>query len=206
MGNAFFESSTRTRLSFMQAAENMGMKRLGFGSSEGTAVKKNESLHHTLEMLRGYGSDVIVIRHALDGAAQYAADLMDVPVINAGDGQHQHPTQTMLDLFSILETQDKLDGLKVAFVGDLKYGRTVHSLIKALRKFGNNTFHVAHPEQLGLPEEYQGDDVQPISLDDALLRCDIVYRTRVQLERIEDQHERAEAFGKLQLTPEMFEG
>jgi len=207
VANLFFEPSTRTRTSFMQAAENLGMQRLGFGSSEVTSVKKNESIHNTLEMYKGYETDVIVIRHNLDGTARYAADLMDIPIINAGDGKHEHPTQTLLDLFTIQEIHGRLENLKIGLAGDLKYGRTIHSLIKALRRFDGNKFFLTHPESLRLPEEYEGNDLARITrIEESLKMCDIVYMTRVQLERIEDERERKEAVGTLQLRPEMFKG
>ncbi|HSU72759.1 MAG TPA: aspartate carbamoyltransferase [Candidatus Binatia bacterium] len=206
MAYAFFESSTRTRISFLKAAADIGMGRFGFGSAESTSVSKNESVHHTLKMLEGYRANALVIRHKLEGAAQYAADKLDIPVINAGDGRHEHPTQTLIDLLSIEETQGRLSDLKIGLVGDLKYGRTVHSLIKAMRKFPNNTFQLVHPPQLELPGEYwKGHDdlIASLDLERALRSCDVLYMTRIQLERIDDPRERSDVLGHIQLKPEM---
>jgi aspartate carbamoyltransferase catalytic subunit len=207
MAYAFFEASTRTRISFLAAASNIGMARFGFGSAESTSLKKDESTGHTLKMLEGYMADALVIRHSLDGAAQYAADKLEVPVINAGDGRHEHPTQTLVDLMSIIETQGKLSGLKIALVGDLKYGRTVHSLVKAIRQFPENTFKLVSPKELELPEQYTNghSDTEITDLEKAIRTCDIIYMTRIQLERIEDPRERQEVLGQIQLRPEMFD-
>src|SRR5574341_67810 len=212
---AFFEPSTRTRISFLKAAQNLGMERNGFGSAESSSLTKGESIYHTLKMLEGYGHDVLVLRHKLDGAAQYAADKLGIPVVNAGDGKHEHPTQTLLDLFTIRETQGSLGCLKVALVGDLKYGRTVHSLVKALRQFPNNTFSLVNTPSLALPEEYthyedasgkhlRKDIEQNVSLEQALKTCDIIYMTRTQLERM-DPEERSAA-GAIKLGPEKLTG
>ncbi len=212
---AFFEPSTRTRISFLRVAHKEGMDRVGFGSAESTSLKKNESIYATLKMLEGFEADVLTIRHSLDGVAQYAADVLEIPVINAGDGKHEHPTQALLDLFSIKETQGKLDNLSIGLVGDLKYGRTPHSLIKLLRRFEGNRFYLVHPDQLPLPEEFTHttdsfgekkelpDIAGRISLDEALRRCNVVYMTRVQAERMHKQ-EREEMWDDIQLKEEMF--
>lgn len=210
---AFFEDSTRTRLSSERAAEILDAHVFGFAGPEGTSLKKNESIHHTLEMLWQYGAEAIVMRNNWDGAAQYAADRFEIPIINAGDGKHEHPTQTVLDLFTIKETQGRLDNLKIAMVGDLKYGRTVHSLIKAMRRWEGNTFYLVNPPQLQMPSEYttsqdgneRGDVFTGLSLENVLNICDIVYVTRVQKERIEDERERKEVLGKLQINPLLLE-
>jgi aspartate carbamoyltransferase catalytic subunit len=219
MAYAFFEPSNRTRISFLRAARKQGMDRIGFGSAESTTLKRSESVQDTLKMLEGYEADVLVIRHSLDGAAQYAADKLKIPVINAGDGRHEHPTQTLLDLMAIQETQGKLEGLKIALVGDLKYERTVHSLIKALRNFQGNTFYLVNPDQLAMPEEYtleddgagrkkvKSDIFERVSLEDAISRhqCDIIYMIGMQLEGIEES-EKKEVLGKMQLKPGIFKG
>ena len=213
---AFFEASTRTRISFLDAAATLGMRRMGFGSAESTSLTKHESVGHTLKVLEGYRATVLVVRHKKDGTAQYAADKLSIPVINGGDGEHEHPTQTLVDLMSIQETQGKLSNLKVALVGDLKYGRTVHSLIKAMRQFDGNKFYLVHPDQLALPREYthyenalgehQKEDIEGrLSLDDAVKKCDIVYMTRMQLERM-PEHERKQVLGSIQLKASMFNG
>jgi len=213
---AFFESSTRTRTSFLKAAQNLGMDRNGFGSAESSSLSKGESLGDTLRVLADYGHDVLVLRHRQEGAAQYIADKLPIPVINAGDGRHEHPTQALLDLFAIQETQGRLDKLKVAFVGDLKYGRTVHSLLKALRRFPDNEFHLVHPAGLGLSEDYthiddghrkkMAPDIHPhIALEQALKECDIIYMTRTQRERMSDE-EKERSPPPIILKPDMMAG
>ena len=146
----FFEPSTRTRLSFWSAAQRLGAQVLGFDSPDGTSAKKGETLSDTIRMAASY-SDVIVMRHPNDGAARLAAEIAPVPVINAGDGTNQHPSQTLLDLYTIQKEFGKLEGHTIAFVGDLKYGRTVHSLVKALTHFGAKLYFVA-PETLEMPK------------------------------------------------------
>ena len=149
----FFEPSTRTRLSFETAANRLGARIIGFTDPKVTSSTKGETLHDTIKMVSNY-ADVIVMRHFLEGAAQYASEITDVPIINAGDGSNQHPSQTMLDLYSIYKTQGHLDNLHIYLVGDLKYGRTVHSLLMAMRHF-NPTFHFIAPKELEMPEEYK---------------------------------------------------
>ena len=145
----FFEPSTRTRLSFESAASRLGAKIVGFSDSASTSVKKGESLNDTILTVSNY-SDIIVMRHPREGSARFASEVAPVPIINAGDGANQHPTQTLLDLYSIRKTQGTLNNLHIAFVGDLKYGRTVHSLVAALCEF-NTTFHLVSPVELKLP-------------------------------------------------------
>jgi len=127
----FFEPSTRTRLSFETAINRLGGKIIGFSDSNSSSVSKGETLHDTIKMVSNY-ADLIIMRHPLEGSARYAAEVSDVPVINAGDGANQHPSQTLLDMYSIMKTQGKLDDINLFMVGDLKYGRTVHSLLMAL--------------------------------------------------------------------------
>ncbi|NWJ50305.1 MAG: aspartate carbamoyltransferase [Bacteroidetes bacterium] len=187
----FFEPSTRTRLSFESAANRLGAKVVGFSDASSSSVQKGETLKDTILMVGGY-ADVIVMRHPREGAARYASEVSKVPIINAGDGANQHPTQCLLDLFSIRKTQGTLDNLNVAFVGDLKYGRTVHSLTMALSQY-NTTFHLVSPESLKLPSavkrhikdnnlEYH----QYTELAEAIPHVDILYMTRVQRERFSD--------------------
>ena len=152
MGALFFEPSTRTRLSFYSAMQGLGGQVLGFSTTASTSIKKGESLFDTIKMVEQY-TDVITIRHPGEGAARLAAEAASIPVINAGDGSNQHPTQTMLDLYTILKTKGKLTGLKIGFCGDLKYGRTVHSLAIALQHFGAEMYFIA-PQSLQMPEEY----------------------------------------------------
>ena len=188
----FFEPSTRTRLSFETAANRLGAKVIGFSDPNVTSSTKGETLKDTIMMVSNY-ADVIVMRHYLEGAARYAAEVSPVPIINAGDGAHQHPTQTMLDLYSIRKTQGTLENLDITLVGDLKYGRTVHSLIMAMRHF-NPTFRFVAPELLRMPEEYKqycrANGLRFTETDrfdaDVINRTDILYMTRVQRERFTD--------------------
>jgi aspartate carbamoyltransferase catalytic subunit len=187
----FFEPSTRTRLSFESAASRLGAKVIGFSEAGTSSVSKGESLNDTILTVSNY-SDIIVMRHPKEGSARYASEVSPVPVINAGDGANQHPTQTLLDMYSIKKTQGKLDGLQVAFVGDLKYGRTVHSLTFALCNF-NTTFHLVSPQSLKLPsyvkrkiKDNQLDYYQYTDLSEAIPKADILYMTRIQKERFSD--------------------
>lgn len=191
----FFEPSTRTRLSFETAANRLGARVIGFTDPKVTSSTKGETLKDTIMMVSNY-ADVIVMRHYLEGAARYASEVSPVPVINAGDGANQHPTQTMLDLYSIYKTQGTLENLNIYLVGDLKYGRTVHSLIMALRHF-NPTLHFIAPEELSLPNEYK-DFCKENNIKfeehndfnaDVISNADILYMTRVQLERFTDPME-----------------
>ena len=149
----FFEPSTRTRLSFETAANRLGARVIGFTDPKVTSSSKGETLKDTIMMVSNY-ADVIVMRHYLEGAARYASEVAPVPIVNAGDGANQHPSQTMLDLYSIYKTQGTLENLNIYLVGDLKYGRTVHSLIMAMRHF-NPTFHFVAPKELAMPEVYK---------------------------------------------------
>lgn len=188
----FFEPSTRTRLSFETAANRLGARVIGFADPKITSGTKGESLKDTIKMVSNY-ADVIVMRHYLEGAARYASEVTDVPIINAGDGSNQHPSQTMLDMYSIRKTQGKLDDLHIHLVGDLKYGRTVHSLLMAMRHF-NPTFHFIAPKELEMPEEYkvycQQNDIRYTEGtefdEDIISSADIIYMTRVQKERFTD--------------------
>lgn len=188
----FFEPSTRTRLSFETAANRLGARVIGFTDPKVTSSTKGETLHDTIKMVSNY-ADVIVMRHYLEGAAQYASEITDVPIINAGDGSNQHPSQTMLDLYSIYKTQGHLDDLHIYLVGDLKYGRTVHSLLMAMRHF-NPTFHFIAPKELEMPEEYKVycknnhiNFVEHVNFnEDIIADADILYMTRVQRERFTD--------------------
>ena len=188
----FFEPSTRTRLSFETAANRLGARVIGFTDPKVTSSTKGETLKDTIMMVSNY-ADVIVMRHYLEGAARYAAEISPVPVINAGDGANQHPTQTSLDLYSIYKTQGTLDNLHIYLVGDLKYGRTVHSLIMAMRHF-NPTFHFIAPKELAMPEEYkiycQNRNIPFVEEEefnaDIIANADILYMTRVQRERFTD--------------------
>lgn len=188
----FFEPSTRTRLSFETAANRLGARVIGFSDAKVTSATKGETLKDTILMVSNY-ADVIVMRHHTEGAAQYASEIAPVPIVNAGDGAHQHPSQCLLDLYSIYKTQGTLENLNIYLVGDLKYGRTVHSLIMAMRHF-NPTFHFIAPEELAMPEEYKlyckQHGIKYIEHtdfnEDVIAGADIIYMTRVQKERFSD--------------------
>lgn len=187
----FFEPSTRTRLSFESAVNRLGGRVIGFSDASSSSVKKGESLKDTIKTVANY-CDLIIMRHPVEGSARFASEVSPVPIINAGDGANQHPTQCLLDLYSIRKTQGKLDGLDVAFVGDLKYGRTVHSLSIALTQF-NTTYHLVSPLELKLPsavkiyiKDRKLDYFQYTGLNEALPKADILYVTRIQRERFSD--------------------
>lgn len=188
----FFEPSTRTRLSFETAANRLGARVIGFADPKITSGTKGETLKDTILMVSNY-ADVIVMRHYIEGAAQYASEVAPVPIVNAGDGAHQHPSQCMLDLYSIYKTQGTLENLNIYLVGDLKYGRTVHSLIMAMRHF-NPTFHFVAPKELSMPNEYKlyckehGIKFQEHTAfnEKIIADADILYMTRVQKERFSD--------------------
>ena len=188
----FFEPSTRTRLSFETAANRLGARVIGFSDAKASSVSKGETLKDTVLMVANY-ADVIVMRHYVEGAAQYASEVAPVPIVNAGDGAHMHPSQCLLDLYSIYKTQGTLDNLNIYLVGDLKYGRTVHSLITAMRHF-NPTFHFIAPKELAMPEEYKiycrNHGIKYVEHtefnEDVIADADILYMTRVQKERFSD--------------------
>ena len=187
-----FEQSTRTRLSFETAANRLGARVIGFSDAKASSVSKGETLKDTVLMVSNY-ADVIVMRHFVEGAAQYASEVAPVPIVNAGDGAHMHPSQCLLDLYSIYKTQGTLDNLNIYLVGDLKYGRTVHSLITAMRHF-NPTFHFVAPKELAMPDEYKiyckEHGIKFVEHtefnEDVIADADILYMTRVQKERFSD--------------------
>ena len=188
----FFEPSTRTRLSFETAANRLGARVIGFSDPKATSSSKGETLKDTIKMVSNY-ADVIIMRHYLEGAAQYASEVTNIPIINAGDGSNLHPSQTMLDLYSIYKTQGTLENLNIYMVGDLKYGRTIHSLLMSMKKY-NPTFTFIAPKELEMPEEYKiyckENNVKYVERQDfdenTLTDCDILYMTRVQRERFSD--------------------
>ena len=194
VASCFFEPSTRTRLSFETAVERLGGSVIGFDNGGNTSLaKKGETLADSVRVISSY-VDAFVMRHPQEGAARLAAEFSNgVPIVNGGDGANQHPTQTLLDLFSIYETQGHLDNLNIALVGDLKYGRTVHSLTQALAKFNNVRFFFIAPEVLAMPEyicqelEEQGIPFSlHNSIEDVVPELDILYMTRVQKERFDE--------------------
>ncbi|WP_163712009.1 aspartate carbamoyltransferase [Mangrovibacterium lignilyticum] len=192
VASLFFEPSTRTRLSFETAINRLGGRIIGFSDSNSSSVTKGETLHDTIRMVSNY-ADLIVMRHPLEGSARYASEVSSVPIINAGDGANQHPTQTLLDMYSIMKTQGRLDNINIFMVGDLKYGRTVHSLLMALSQFENPIFNFIAPDELQMPEEYKIylrekgiRFFEHREFTDIISEADIVYMTRVQKERFSD--------------------
>ena len=191
LATLFFEPSTRTRLSFTSAMKQLSGQVIGFSNANVTSVQKGESLWDTIKMIQQY-ADAIVIRHPLEGSARLAAEAASIPVINGGDGSNQHPTQTLLDMYTIQKTKGKLEGLNVGFVGDLKYGRTVHSLVMALSHF-NPTFYFIAPDELQIPENYLDELFQKkikyfktSDLNRFSKELDVLYVTRIQKERFPD--------------------
>ena len=191
IASLFFEPSTRTRLSFETAIQLLGGNVIGFSSTAGTSLQKGESLKDTIMMVASY-ADLIVMRNPVDGSARYASEVSNVPIINAGDGSNQHPTQCLLDLYSIRKTQGTLENLEITMVGDLKYGRTVHSLVQAMCNF-NAKFNFVSPAELKMPStiiqyiknaglEYH----EYTELEEVIPHSDIIYMTRVQRERFPD--------------------
>ncbi len=208
IASLFFEPSTRTRLSFESAINRLSGKIVGFSEASNTSVKKGESLRDTILTIAHY-SDLIVMRNPVEGSARFASEISPVPIINAGDGANQHPTQTLLDLYSILKTQETLDDLHVAFVGDLKYGRTVHSLVIALCNY-NTTFHLVSPVELKLPssvkmhiKEKNLKYHQYTTMDEVIPLVDILYVTRIQKERFSDPLEFERIKNSYNLTKDM---
>lgn len=207
IAHCFFEPSTRTRLSFESATLRLGGNVIGFSSDEALSIRKGETLHDTIQIISDY-ADLIIIRHPKEGAARLAADVSLKPVINAGDGANQHPTQALLDLFTIQECQQRLDGLAIALVGDLKYGRTIHSFAEACMLFDIRLFLVA-PDALALPESIC-DTLKKVgvrfsfhqSIEEVIPKVDILYMTRIQQERF-NEAEYQQIRKQFILTPEM---
>jgi aspartate carbamoyltransferase catalytic subunit len=206
----FFEPSTRTRLSFESAINRLGGKVIGFASKDSSSVLKGESLKDTVKTVSNY-CDLIILRHPLEGSARYASEVAAVPVINAGDGANQHPTQTMLDLYSIRKTQNTLENLNIFMVGDLKYGRTIHSLLMAMSYF-NTKYQFVSPEELRIPEEYkiflqqhQLQYKEHIDFTDIIAEADIIYMTRIQRERFSDPMEYEKTKNSYALKKDMLE-
>ncbi|CAG7839080.1 aspartate carbamoyltransferase catalytic subunit [Clostridium novyi B str. ATCC 27606] len=195
LATIFYEPSTRTRLSFEAAMLRLGGRVLGFSDANCSSVSKGESLEDTIKIISGY-TDVIAIRHPEEGSAQIASVNSYVPVINAGDGGHQHPTQTLTDLFTIKKLKGSFSNHTIGLCGDLKFGRTVHSLVKALSRYENNKFILISPEELKIPDyikefliegKIQFEEVK--KLEDVIEDLDVLYMTRVQKERFKNQEE-----------------
>ena len=212
VGSLFFEPSTRTRLSFETASMRLGARVIGFSDAATSSATKGETLKDTIMMVSNY-ADLIIMRHKIEGAARYASEISPVPIINAGDGANQHPSQTMLDLYSIQKTQGTLENLHIHLVGDLKYGRTVHSLLHAMRHF-SPTFHFISPEELHMPEEYRvfcrRNNIPFTETtefnEDVISSADIIYMTRVQRERFSDLMEYEKVKNCYRLTNSMLSG
>ena len=208
LGNLFFEPSTRTRLSFESAAHRLGANVIDVSQVSMTSIAKGETLSDTIRMVDSY-CDTIVLRHPHEGAARLAANVSENPVINAGDGAGSHPTQTLLDLFTIKRFKESIEGLNIALVGDLKYGRTVHSLVEALTLFGAKLTFVA-PDSLQMPEDVifhlKSHGCTPkltANLEDTISEADVLYVTRIQKERFPDPSEYNKVAGTYRINNEI---
>ncbi len=205
LASLFFEPSTRTRMSFDSAMHRLGGGAIGFADADSTSLKKGEILSDTVRMAASY-SDIIAIRHPSEGAARVAAEASDVPVINAGDGGHQHPTQTLMDIFTILKEKGKIDNLSVGLFGDLKYGRTVHSLAYALSLFSGVKIYCISPAQLKMPEYVLGNAAangasvsEHRNIGEAIQKLDVLYATRIQKERFGSEKEYVDIKGSYRI-------
>lgn len=203
----FFEPSTRTRLSFETAAHNLGASIVGFAEPKSSSFSKGESLSDTIRMAAAY-ADCIVVRHFLEGAARRAAEVSQVPIINAGDGANHHPTQALLDLFTLQKKMGRLDRLKIAMVGDLKYGRAVKSTALGLSNFSDNEFFLVSPDSLQMPAEFVSKLQnrvrihQTTQIEDIIQNVDVMYVTRIQRERFSDPYEFEKVQNVYRVTPE----
>jgi aspartate carbamoyltransferase catalytic subunit len=211
LANLFFEPSTRTRLSFASAMQKLGGSVIGFEDITSTSVAKGESLIDTIKTVEKY-CDVIVIRHPKEGSARLAAEISEKPVINAGDGANQHPTQTILDLYTIKKLKGRIKGLNVALVGDLKYGRVMKSLAYGLAMFEANLTLVS-PVGLELPEQtikeivekFDTEIIQTDNILSGLKNADVIYVCRIQKERFEDVYEAEKVQKSFRITSQMLE-
>lgn len=212
LGLMFFEPSTRTRISFETAMKRLDGQCIGFTSSGSSSVSKGESIADTAKMFEGY-SDALVIRHELEGVSKFISDVVDVPVINAGDGAGQHPTQTLLDLYTIKNEIGSIDNLRIALIGDLKFGRTVHSLSQALGLFDNVKIYLVSPPELRMPQEVLIDlnktnveYEEVINIEDIIDDVDVLYVTRIQKERFADINDYLKIKGAYIINKKMLEG
>src|SRR6056297_1635599 len=208
IGTLFFEPSTRTRLSFESAVNRLNGRIIGFASKDSSSVQKGESLKDTIKTVNNY-CDLIVMRHPLEGSARFASEVVDIPVVNAGDGANQHPTQALLDLYSIQKTQGRLDKLKIGLAGDLRFGRTVHSLAQAMSKY-QAEFKFISPKFLQMPQYIKEDlDEKKIKYSEFLEMegniddLDILYVTRIQKERFADPEDYERVKGSYVLKKSM---
>ena len=212
LGVMFFEPSTRTRMSFETAMKRLSGECIGFESSGSSSVSKGESIADTAKMFEGY-CDALVIRHELEGVSKFISDVVDVPVINAGDGAGQHPTQTLLDLYTIKDEIGSIDNLKIALIGDLKFGRTVHSLANALCLYDNVELYFVSPPELKMPQEILHDlDKMDMSytevsnINEIMDKVDVLYVTRIQKERFGDIDDYLKIKGAYIINKKMLEG
>ena len=212
LGLMFFEPSTRTRISFETAMKRLNGQCIGFTSSGSSSVSKGESIADTAKMFEGY-SDALVIRHELEGVSKFISDIVDVPVINAGDGAGQHPTQTLLDLYTIKKEIGEIDNLNIALIGDLKFGRTVHSLSNALGLFNNIKIYLVSPPELRMPQEILIDlnktnvkYEEVNNIEDIIDDVDVLYVTRIQKERFGDINDYLAIKGAYIVNKKMLEG
>ena len=212
LGLMFFEPSTRTKMSFETAMKRLGGDCIGFENSGSSSVSKGESIADTAKMFEGY-SDALVIRHELEGVSKFISDIVDVPVINAGDGAGQHPTQTLLDLYTIKNEIGHIDDLKIALIGDLKFGRTVHSLSNALGLFDNVKIYLVSPPELRMPQEILHDldktsveYVEVNTIEEIIDDVEVLYVTRIQKERFGDINDYLKIKGAYIVNKKMLEG
>ncbi len=212
LGLMFFEPSTRTKMSFETSMKRLGGNCIGFENTGSSSVSKGESIADTAKMFEGY-RDALVIRHELEGVSKFISDLVDVPVINAGDGAGQHPTQTLLDLYTIKEEIGSIDNIKIALIGDLKYGRTVHSLANALTLYDNVELYFVSPPELKMPQEILHDlDKRKMSytevsnISDIIDKVNVLYVTRIQKERFGDIDDYLKIKGAYIINKKMLEG
>ena len=212
LGLMFFEPSTRTRMSFETSMKRLSGECIGFESSGSSSVSKGESIADTAKMFEGY-SDALVIRHELEGVSKFISDIVDVPVINAGDGAGQHPTQTLLDLYTIKNEIGFIDNLKIALIGDLKFGRTVHSLANALFLFKNITIYLVSPPELRMPQEILHDldktNIKYVitdNIEEIIDDVNVLYVTRIQKERFADMDDYLKIKGAYIINKKMLEG
>lgn len=212
LGLMFFEPSTRTKMSFETSMKRLSGQCIGFENTGSSSVSKGESIADTAKMFEGY-CDALVIRHELEGVSKFISDLVDIPVINAGDGASQHPTQTLLDLYTIKQEIGSIDNLKIALIGDLKYGRTVHSLANALTLYDNVELYFVSPPELKMPQEILHDlDKKNMSytevsnISDIIDKVNVLYITRIQKERFGDIDDYLQIKGAYIINKKMLEG
>ena len=212
LGLMFFEPSTRTKMSFETSMKRLSGQCIGFENTGSSSVSKGESIADTAKMFEGY-CDALVIRHELEGVSKFISDLVDIPVINAGDGAGQHPTQTLLDLYTIKQEIGSIDNLKIALIGDLKYGRTVHSLANALTLYDNVELYFVSPPELKMPQEILHDlDKKNMSytevsnISDIIDKVNVLYITRIQKERFGDIDDYLQIKGAYIINKKMLEG